>query len=187
MEPSLGEFCGATAQEVIEHYRKNDSFCGLKSFAYGINELLRQGGQLSPSQAEAMRLLDVAITEASVSNSDRVFFRGCSERDFRLCETDEGFLSSSFLSLNANPLEAAFFAKNRDGGPSYLLAVRIPAGTRLLSISDDSAASFDNDGWLCARGLRFRTYPWDGTSGVSDDDIWSLHSKFRMPGTSAWS
>jgi hypothetical protein len=179
MKPCPGEFCGTTAQEVIGHYRKNDSFCGLKFFAYGINGLLRQGDQLSSAQAEAVRLLDVAITEAPVSNSDRVFFRGCSEKDFRPFETDEGFLSPSFLSLNANPLNAASFARNRDGEPSYLLLVLIPAGTRLLCISDNPTGSRESDEWLCARGLLFRSYPWDGTSGVSDDDNWSLH--FQVP------
>lgn len=166
MESGSGNRCRMTPYEIIAHYRKNDSFSGLKFFAYGINALLRNSGVLSTDQAEAVRLLDVAIAASALSESPRIFFRGCSEEDFLLCERGEEFRCQSFLSLSSNPLEAAFFAKNYEGQPSYLLMVLIPAGTRLLRISDDSTGSLEKDEWLPARGLRFRSYPWDGTSGV---------------------
>lgn len=165
--------------EVIEHYRRNDFFCGLKVFAFDLNGLLRHSCKLTEPQAEAVRLLDAAIAEAPVSESNLVFFRGCSETDYLLCDQNEEFLSWSFLSLSKDPMEAARFATSCSGEPSYLLMVVIPAGTPLLRISDDAAGSLENDEWLPARGLRFRSYPWDGTSGVRDEDIWGLH--FRVP------
>lgn len=168
-----------TPHDVIAHYRRNDPFCGLKTFAFHINGLLRQGGQLSEAQAEAVRLLDAEIAGADPSDSPRYFFRGCSEEDFRCCERGEEFVIHSFLSLSRDPLEAAFFAKNYHGDPSYLLLVLMPPGTRLLRISDESAGSLENEEWLAARGLRFRIYLWDGTSGVNEDDVWGLH--FQIP------
>ena len=166
--------------EVIEHYRRNDLFCGLKAFAYDMNGLLRHGCKLTEPQAEAVRLLDAAIAEAPVSESNLVFFRGCSETDYLLSDQNEEFLSCSFLSLSKNPMEAARFATSHTGEPSYLLMVVIPdGGAPLLRISDDAAGSLENDEWLPPRGLRFRSYPWDGTSGVNEEDIWGLH--FQIP------
>lgn len=168
-----------TAGEVVLHYRRNDSFCGLRAFAYDINALLRHSGQLSDVQAEAVRLLDAEIASADPCDSAQVFFRGCSDEDFRSCERGEEFVCSSFLSLSRDPLEAALFAKNQTGAPSYLLLVIIPPGTQLLRISDEAAGSLENEEWLAPRGLRFRIYPWDGTSGVKVDDIFGLH--FQIP------
>lgn len=167
------------AGEVVLHYRRNDSFCGLRAFAYDINTLLRQSGQLSNAQAEAVRLLDAEIALADPCDSPEFFFRGCSEEDFRSCERGEEFVSRSFLSLSRAPLEAAFFAKNYSGAPSYLLLVLVPRGTRLLRISDEAAGTLEKDEWLPPRGLRFQIHPWNGTSGVNDEDIWGLH--FQIP------
>lgn len=167
------------AEEVILHYRRNDSFCGLHAFAYDINTLLRHSGQLSDAQAEAVRLLDAEIASADPCDSTQVFFRGCSEEDFRSCERGEEFVCSSFLSLSRDPLEAALFAKNQTGAPSYLLLVIIPPGTRLIRISDDAAGSLENKEWLAPRGLRFRIYPWDGTSGMKVEDVFGLN--FQIP------
>jgi hypothetical protein len=164
----------SSAAEVVIHYRRNDQFCGLRAFAYDINTTLRVNRQLSDAQAEAVRLLDAEIASADPSDSTRVFYRGCSEEDFRSCEQGEDFVCWSYLSLSSDPLEAAFFAKNHTGGATYLLSVIIPPGTRLLRISDSTAGTLEKEEWLAPRGLRFQIHPWNGTSGLNDEDICRL-------------